>query len=255
MACLYRTILQLLLILALQTARSAILSIDDARSQIHRLWTEIVTHNNNQTLCLSSERGQVVNISGGLASLENDAGVLDSVVFYKKYIPKPSGEAYPGQHECIDIQPAQGKGKKADTCEKQRSAGYCKGRLSGAIKDGLCARTCGLCGGNKVSRVGMRATLAFPFSPASLRARFFVTVDVAPTGNWRFHHLLCNSSHANYSSSNSRHLSQSTHSHGSAAVHCGCKHTSSPHMQFIMCALFVRSFAFAVVVFFFPLLF
>ena len=136
--------------------------LENVRARLRRLWLDFVTR----------------------SKLRHSTEIkLSSVVFYKTHygMEHAIGEIHPYQKTCIDKQPS--KGDKANTCEKQRMAGRCEARLSGIIKDGLCARTCGLCG---VGNVGMR--VSFDFRPnKKTKKHKLVTLGMQPTGHWRLY--------------------------------------------------------------------
>ena len=110
---------------------------------------------------------------------------LRSVVFYKMH-DGIGRSLEPRQSICFDRQPP--KGTSVDTCDKQRNAGYCKARFFGIIKDGLCARACGLCA---IQHLGMRATFAFVNDKIPINGhgvhKVLVTLEMQPNGQWRYY--------------------------------------------------------------------
>lgn len=145
--------------------------VEDVRAQLRRVWSEFVRHH-------STIRYKPL-----------ETGVqVRYIVFYKSSMQRSIA---PRQAVCINRQPPEGIG--ADTCEKQRNAGHCKARLSGilTVKDGLCARTCGLC---EIRNFGMRTTFEFITNKTRTKGKRkgqkihdLVTLEMQSTGHWRFY--------------------------------------------------------------------
>ena len=171
-------------------------TLEGMRTQLRQLWNEFVMSNRGKSMCISSSSGKVVNLTKGLGALNVTEGELVSVVFYQVYSSDQDG--------CTDRQPTEERG--VNTCELQRNAGYCDARWAGLIKDGFCARTCGLCGQN-ISGVGMRATFAFPKMLRITNDKRLVTVQVEPNGRFFFYDM-CHTP---------------GHTKSKTSMHCGAK--------------------------------
>ena len=161
-------------------------TLKDVRTRLRRLWLEFVIRSN------ISNRLAFRNVADATTEIEFTSVVFDKYghdapMRKQQVLQQPHILNYRRQEPCIDKQPA--KGNRVDTCEKQRNAGYCAARLSGEIKDGLCARTCGLCGAIDAAAVGMRLTFAFHMKKArsSHIGRVLVTLIMQPTGHWQIY--------------------------------------------------------------------
>ena len=165
--------------------------LENARARLKRLWLDYTIRSN------ISKRLALRNAT----EIELAAVVFDNYAHRGKQqaLQRSHNENYRRQEPCIDKQPAKGS-----TCKKQRNAGLCAARLSGKIKDGLCARTCGLCSVGEASSVGMRLTFAFSSKKASNGHPIsnLVTLSMQPTGHWKIYNpskgsvgVRCNAQH------------------------------------------------------------
>ena len=166
-------------------------TLEDVRARLRHLWAEFVRRRNITHRLAASTH--FFNKPPASTKIE-----FRSVVFYriKHHGLQHGTKAHlPRRKVCVDKLPA--KGSPMDTCEKQRNAGHCKTRLSGMLNDGLCARTCGLCGGS-ISDVGMRGTFTFRTKRSvcgrSCTTKRTVTLKVQPTGEWQFYNITNKSS-------------------------------------------------------------
>ena len=169
-------------------------ALEHVRARLRRLWLDYASRS---------------NITKGLAlrnatDIKFSSVVFDTYVHYGKQqaVQQPHNGNYRRQEPCIDKDSIEGS--TANTCEKQRNAGLCAARLSGMINDGLCARTCGLCGVADASAVGMRLTFAFHSKKASNGhpGYHLSTLSMQPTGHWKIYNpskgsvgVRCNAQH------------------------------------------------------------
>ena len=68
---------------AFYAASPTLKNVESLRVQFRQLWSDILTHSPNKTICLPLARGDIKKVTHGLASLNATRGEIDSIAFYK----------------------------------------------------------------------------------------------------------------------------------------------------------------------------